>query len=146
MKTPSDKVEWETINGLPLGVFFAAEVITYDPDSGWTPEQHSWFGEHVGKTVMGAWEEFQGGLAFRPVDSPVILYEEEIMPVAEMQHNVRLVKMVESLREVRLKQNVDYAYTFKYGKLRIMCNRHSEEIIVEHAEKFHLTIANMVTF
>ncbi len=85
--------------------------------------------------------EFQGGIAFRPVDAPVVLYEDEIMPVSEMRFDMRMTKMLAALREERrLKQNTDFAYTFKYGVLTMMCAEVYMDTLTEYAEKFHLTI------
>ncbi len=59
MKTPTT---WQTSNGVALGVHFAAEVITYDPDAAFTAVQHEWYKANVDKMgVLGGvsgWDRF----------------------------------------------------------------------------------------
>lgn len=56
-------------------------------------------------------------------------------------------KFWEHLRnEFRLKLNVDYSYTFKYGELRILCGIHFKETIAEEAAKCGVAIHQFFTY
>lgn len=86
IKTVGDAVAaatWETPNNVPVGQEFEAHVIEFNP-SGWRPDQQEWWEENQRNgNVRGCWEEFQGGLAFRPFGAPMVFYEDEILTVEE---------------------------------------------------------------
>jgi hypothetical protein len=50
------------------------------------------------------------------------------------------------LRELGLKINTDYAITFKYGELRVLCNEVFEATIRETANKYCINIAELFTY
>jgi len=53
---------------------------------------------------------------------------------------------LELREEYRIKDGVDYATAFKYGKLRIYCHEVYKERIEEEAVKFNLNIASLETW
>lgn len=59
----------------------------------------------------------------------------------------RLAKMVDQLRqEHRLKQNVDYAYTLKYGCLNIMCSSVYDELLRQACAQHSLEVLSLLTY
>ncbi len=56
-------------------------------------------------------------------------------------------EFVNELREeYRLKLNIDYAMTRKYGELHILCNKVYEESIREVSEKLGIKITSLHTY
>lgn len=70
-----------------------------------------------------------------------------LLKVRKMGTAQRLDTMVDELRqEHRLKQNVDYAYTLKYGCLNFMCSSVYEEVLRQVSAKHSLQVLSMFTY
>lgn len=72
-----------------------------------------------------------------------------LLKVRKMGTNLheRLAKMVDQLRqEHRLKQNVDYAYTLKYGCLHIMCSSVYDELLRQACVQHSLEVLSLHTY
>ncbi len=51
-----------------------------------------------------------------------------------------------ALREQRVKKGVDYAYTYKYGKLHILCDEVWVDLIREAAELLGIVVGSWHTY
>lgn len=55
--------------------------------------------------------------------------------------------MIEALREeCSFYRNTEYAYTFKYGELRVLCAELYTEVIIEYAKRFGVKITSIHTY
>lgn len=57
-----------------------------------------------------------------------------------------LNKMKDFLAEKRIKHNVDYAFTYKYGEVHVLCHEVWEEEIREAANSFGINIKQFHTY
>lgn len=67
--------------------------------------------------------------------------------VRKLSTDQSLARMVEQLRQDhRLKQNVDYAYTLKYGCLHIMCSSVYDELLRQACKRHALNVISILTY
>ena len=57
-----------------------------------------------------------------------------------------LEKLKEALAEIRIKWATDYCWTYKYGKLHVLCNAVWVESIKEQATKCQVEIDEILTY
>lgn len=70
-----------------------------------------------------------------------------MLKVRKLDIDQRLARMVDQLRQDhRLKQNVDYAYTLKYGCLHIMCSSVYDELLRQACKRHALNVISILTY